>query len=137
MYYNSKHDYSWSFYSISGIVLVLLVEGVLEHNPITTIIGIIMALVYFWRVFSTGYYLKDTALTVKSGPFRKTIDYREISRIKKVRDVISFGYALSEERLEIVYGNHEDYVLISPNMEEDFLRELKKRCPQIAGWPVK
>lgn len=82
---------------------------------------------WFW--ISTYYVLRDSELFIRNGPMKLTIPYDSISRITPTRSWLA-SMATSSRRLEIKY-NRYDYVHISPLDQDGFLRELKRRCPEV------
>ncbi|MED4452425.1 PH domain-containing protein [Metabacillus fastidiosus] len=86
-----------------------------------------------WTTFFICYIFYDRYLFVKAGPFRSKIMYEDITKVKKTNDIFT-GYRLlsSKEAIEIFYKTGKfGSVKISPREKQNFINELKKRCPHI------
>ncbi|WP_002149767.1 PH domain-containing protein [Bacillus cereus] len=88
-----------------------------------------LAILFSWSWFSTKYIVKEEIIMITSGPVKKRIFIRGIKRISNTKNPIS-AYALSFDRLEIVYGSYETE-LISPRNKEEFILLLKRKNPGI------
>lgn len=66
---------------------------------------------------------------ITSGPVKKRIFIRDIKRISNTKNPIA-AYALSFDRLEIVYGSYETEI-ISPKNKEQFINLVKSKNPHI------
>jgi membrane protein YdbS with pleckstrin-like domain len=78
---------------------------------------------------ATHYTFEGDALRIRSGPFRWSISLAEIRGVQSTRNPLS-SPALSLDRLRITYGPGK-FIMISPENQDGFLRELAKRCPGI------
>jgi hypothetical protein len=76
-----------------------------------------------WVLLGTHYTVSSTSLDVRCGPFRNQVSINNIKELRPVRSVLS-SPALSIDRIEIIYGNH-DSVMISPVDRERFMAELE------------
>lgn len=86
------------------------------------------ALFCVWLWAGVSYSLNESELTVRVGPFAKSIPYGKITKVRPIRSVLSAPSATSVERLEIFFGRF-DSIHVTPLDREAFLTELKKRCP--------
>jgi len=82
-----------------------------------------------WIWFGTGYKLKEGVLIIRSGPFVKKVDIKEIKKVESSNIstfAISYisGPSLSTDRIKIVYGKIHDTVSISPSNKKKFLSIL-------------
>jgi Bacterial PH domain len=84
-----------------------------------------------WIVFSIRYFLSDTALRVRCGPFRWTIEIAEISKITPANSLAT-GPALSSDRVRIDYGQDQS-IMISPEPRNEFIHQLEYRLGQAGG----
>ena len=121
------------------LTLLLLAGAVLSLTFLTGTIRILLALLdlalaglLIWAFFSTGYTLDPGALVLRSGPIREVIPYREIRVAARTRGY-GFLMALSFDRLELNPGLNPEKgrFVLSPEREDEFLEELKKRCPEL------
>ncbi|HDR3888059.1 TPA: PH domain-containing protein [Bacillus cereus] len=88
-----------------------------------------LAILFSWSWFSTKYIVKEEIIMITSGPVKKRIFIGDIKRISNTKNPIA-SYALSFDRLEIVYGSYETE-LISPRNKEEFILLLKRKNPGI------
>ena len=79
-----------------------------------------------WTVVGTFYVVTETALLVRSGPFRWQIPLSKIRQVLPTRNPLS-SPALSLDRLEIRHGFGS--LMISPEDKRAFLRDLVERTP--------
>ena len=94
-------------------------------------ITIILALI--WILLDTKYILKENKIFYNSGPFRGTIDIKNIRKIQHHSGIIvpvTFKPALNTKGLIIHYNSFDD-IYISPKQEDLFLKELLKVNPNI------
>ena len=88
-----------------------------------------LAILFSWSWFSTKYIVKEEIIMITSGPVKKRIFIRDINRISNTKNPIA-AYALSFDRLEIVYGSYETEI-ISPKNKEQFINLVKSKNPHI------
>ncbi|MEK4863892.1 PH domain-containing protein [Bacillus sp. FSL E2-8895] len=88
-----------------------------------------LAILFSWSWFSTKYIVKEEIIIITSGPVKKRIFIRDIKRISNTKNPIA-AYALSFDRLEIVYGSYETEI-ISPKNKEQFINLVKSKNPHI------
>ncbi|WP_426940470.1 PH domain-containing protein [Bacillus mycoides] len=88
-----------------------------------------LAILFSWSWFSTKYIVKEEIIMITSGPVKKRIFIRYIKRISNTKNPIA-AYALSFDRLEIVYGSYETEI-ISPKNKEQFINLVKSKNPHI------
>lgn len=134
MYFPSKKDRRYSFSVIISIFLLFVSTHQLPGNYIQ--IGYAVCLVIFgfslWIWLTTGYEISRDEIRVKSGPFRSTINIQEIKMVSSFENMkVSFGPALSSDRLEIIHGKHGNVLVISPVNKNEFIKELVDRNPHI------
>ncbi|MBA2875128.1 PH domain-containing protein [Thermaerobacillus caldiproteolyticus] len=108
---------------------VIMLPSILNNKLITMIIMIVPALLLSWIWFDTGYKIEESKIMVKSGPYRKTINIKEISSVRTTKNPFA-APALSMDKIEINYGNFE-IVTISPKNKDEFIYQLQKRNPEI------
>lgn len=143
MIMRSKMD---RFFIIFTILLVL-VTGVLLLFPLFIIdiqeeivtvyilisLFVIITGLFLWIVLSAKYIFNDAYLLVKGGPFRSRIPYENITKVADTTDILT-GYRLLSARdaIEVFYTNAAmGSVKISPENKQQFIKELKKRCPNL------
>ncbi|WP_242229317.1 PH domain-containing protein [Bacillus cereus group sp. BfR-BA-01329] len=88
-----------------------------------------LAILFMWSWFSTKYIVGEERITIKSGFVKKRIFVRDIKRISNTKNPVA-AYALSLDRLEIVYGAHQTEI-ISPKDKEQFINHVKNKNPHI------
>ncbi|WHT85878.1 PH domain-containing protein [Bacillus cereus] len=88
-----------------------------------------LAILFMWSWFSTKYIVGEETITIRSGFVKKRIFIRDIKQISNTKNPIA-AYALSLDRLEIVYGAHQTEI-ISPKDKEQFINHVKNKNPHI------
>ncbi|NLJ80635.1 MAG: PH domain-containing protein [Firmicutes bacterium] len=129
MVFVSKRD-NWLGIVIGAGLVFGLISCVAAKSAACTVSLVLAALFTGWIWFGTAYVLTGSRLIIKCGPFRQTIDLKDIAGVKRTRNPLS-APALSLQRLEIK-RRKGSYALISPQEEARFLEELKKRNPGIS-----
>ena len=119
-----------------GLLIVVFIKKPDAKEPYIYIfyaimITIILALI--WILLDTKYILKENKIFYNSGPFRGTIDIKNIRKIQHHSGIIvpvTFKPALNTKGLIIHYNSFDD-IYISPKQEDLFLKELLKVNPNI------
>ena len=119
-----------------GLLIVVFIKKPDAQEPSIYIfyaimITIILALI--WILLDTKYILKENKIFYNSGPFRGTIDIKNIRKIQHHSGIIvpvTFKPALNTKGLIIHYNSFDD-IYISPKQEDLFLKELLKVNPNI------
>lgn len=109
-------------------VVALAPATLLRRDPPLVFAFVLCALsagLTLWLFASTVYVFTGRTLTVRSGPFRWTIDLAAVRSVVPTRSPLS-SPALSLDRLEIRYGNKS--LMVSPREREAFLRTLRERA---------
>ncbi|MGN4425744.1 PH domain-containing protein [Bacillus cereus group sp. MYBK30-1] len=88
-----------------------------------------LAMVLTWSWFTTKYIVEEEVIIIKSGPIKKRIFIKDIKKISNTKNPLAV-YALSFDRLEILYGSYKTE-LISPRNKEEFNSLLKRKNPHI------
>ncbi|QWU44108.1 PH domain-containing protein [Bacillus sp. NP247] len=88
-----------------------------------------LVILFVWSWFTTKYIVEEEVIFIKSGPIKKRILIKDIKKISNTKNPLA-AYALSFDRLEILYGSYETE-LISPKNKEKFILLLKRKNPQI------
>ncbi|HDX9628346.1 TPA: PH domain-containing protein [Bacillus cereus] len=88
-----------------------------------------LAILCIWSWFSTKYIVGEEAIIIRSGFVKKRIFIRDIKQISNTKNPIA-AYALSFDRLEIVYGAHQTEV-ISPKDKDQFINHVKSKNSHI------
>lgn len=142
MVYRSKID---AFF-VNFMLIIVLILAIATFFPffleggtdlpvvlILTSTFVITVSFILWSAFSVKYVFYEDYLYVKGGPFRSRIRYEHISKISPTKDIFT-GYRIlsSRDAIEIFYKTgFSGSVKVSPENKEEFIEELKKRCPYI------
>lgn len=131
LYFPSKRD-AWLGALLAAVVLlqaVPLAGAILGGRAASVPVIIPIAVTGFigWVWFTTGYTLAADALRIRSGPFRWTVPYRDITAVRPTHNPLS-SPALSLDRLRVEYGRNRA-VLVSPADRQGFCAALRQRCP--------
>ncbi|MFP3357293.1 PH domain-containing protein [Planococcus sp. SIMBA_143] len=141
MTFRSKIDSFFIRFMLSAILFIaavsfipLLFEGApFSAFVIVTATFVITTVLILWITFAIRYVFLEQHLLVKAGPFRSRIPYTSILKITPTRDIFT-GYRLlsSRDALELI-NNKTMFgtVKISPENQDAFIAELKKRCPDV------
>ncbi|KAA0796635.1 PH domain-containing protein [Bacillus tropicus] len=78
-----------------------------------------LAIVFIWSWFSTKYIVGEETIIIRAGFVKKRIFIRDIKKISNTKNPVA-AYALSFDRLEIIYGSHQTEI-ISPKDKEKFI----------------
>ncbi|WP_407701982.1 PH domain-containing protein [Viridibacillus soli] len=100
------------------------------RDYITLVFTVPLAFFMIWGWFKTGYEVKDDLLIIYSGPLKKKVLLKEIKSVKQTKNPLA-AYALSLDRLEIVYISDYSMALISPKNWGNFITALKRVNPKI------
>lgn len=139
MYFPSKKD-KWSrlfFYGFpAGLGLIYGINAepgswqlVTYNSPAGYITTEILIGLLLWIWCSTGYYVGRAEVKIKCGPFRWSVQKKDIIKISREKNPIS-APALSIDRLCIVYGDYK-VITISPEKKEQFIHALRQDHPHI------
>ncbi|CAM4249812.1 hypothetical protein BAMA_06620 [Bacillus manliponensis] len=129
MYFPSKKD-RWLCPLWWGCIIVCFLPLLFREDFIFLVFTIPLGILLIWSWFTTGYTVKEADLIVKSGPLTKGISILDIKKITKTKNPFA-SPALSVERLEILYGDTNEVIFISPFQKEEFIRLLMKVNPKI------
>ena len=136
MTFRSKIDRRMIIFAAAFSALILALSALFLQSKAAVVVfplaALLLALVS-WVFLGTKYAFLEDCLLVRSGPYARRIPYTRISSVKPSKD-ISSAPALSLDRLALTVSNGKyvtDVILVSPEDKESFLRELKKRCPQV------
>ncbi|GGA80538.1 PH domain-containing protein [Ornithinibacillus halotolerans] len=135
MYFPSKKDVLFFIIIWGSILATIFVAFYRIEVPssVGSILGkiflLLITVLLLWTWFNTGYTIKDSKLTIRSGPFKKKIKVEDITKITKVKHPLA-APALSIDRLEIMYSNY-NLILISPKNEQELIDQLLTENPQI------
>ena len=88
---------------------------------------------FLWTMFSTRYRFRQSYLYLTGGFIRIKIPYKNISHVTRTFEIRAGLHLMTSKDGLIIY--FQSTVLtefkISPNKQQDFLKELIKRAPQI------
>ncbi|MGE7925973.1 PH domain-containing protein [Viridibacillus arvi] len=84
-----------------------------------------LAFLLAWGCYKTGYEVKADYLIIYSGPLKKKILITDIKNMKQTKNPLA-SYALSIDRLEIIYASDFNMALISPKDKDSFIKLVKK-----------
>jgi uncharacterized membrane protein YdbT with pleckstrin-like domain len=137
MRFRSKVD-SWfvAVLVVSGVGALVACGVALGEGPPGGVFAAVVSVAFvmalpIWLLAATDYTIENSALRIRSGPFRWSIRLDEIRSVQPTRNPLS-SPALSLDRLRITYGAGK-FIMISPEDKAGFLRELEKRCPGVTA----
>lgn len=141
MTFHSKIDSSFLRFILAAILFIAAVSFLpllFDDAPFSAVVIVtatflVTAALILWVTFDIRYVFLEQHLLVKAGPFRSRIPYGSILKVAPTRDIFT-GYRLlsSRDALELINNTTMfGTVKISPENQEAFLAELKKRCPDV------
>ncbi|MED3572319.1 PH domain-containing protein [Cytobacillus praedii] len=140
MVFQSKIDKYYLYVLISAIVIIgiacvlpLFLDKQIDLFGILCMLSIFFLTVGFllWISFSISYSFQENHLLVKTGPFKKRVQYIEITSIRPTKDIFT-GYRIlsSMDAIAISYRSGlMGELKISPKDKDAFLSELRARVP--------
>lgn len=134
-HFESKKDISICLLLLVGIagcvagVIIDYLDPATETNILLYVVLGFIAILLFWIFFSTYYQLTKDGLRVVSGPYRKTVSYKDITGVKETRTLLS-SPALSFDRLEVMTKAMVPLV-ISPLEKEKFIKKLEEKIAMV------
>ncbi|MEI4771683.1 PH domain-containing protein [Psychrobacillus sp. FJAT-51614] len=97
------------------------------------ILFVVMTWFIVWISFDIEYTFKEDYLFIRGGLFRSKIPYEDITKVNRTSDIL-VGYRIlsSKDAIEVHYKKaFMGSVIISPEDQEEFLKVLKEKVPQI------
>jgi hypothetical protein len=91
----------------------------------------IAAVFMVWILYRIDYTLTDDDLVIRCGPVRYRVPLARIDCVQPSRNPLS-SPAPSLDRLLIKWDDGRKRIIISPARKTEFLRELERRCDQLA-----
>jgi hypothetical protein len=133
LHFKSKVDWWFSVILWCSIVFITVACLSTDFTSTKLIISLIFVGILCWIWFGTGYtFLEDNKLLITCGPVGGKIDIFKIISVRKVQNSLSSA-ALSIDRIEIKSSHRlwNSTWYISPQDEDGFIYELRKRNPSI------
>lgn len=129
MYFPSKKD--WWMYIINwGCIIACFTPLFAGRDYGALFFTSPLAILVGWSWFATGYTINKEVLIIKSGPIKKKIYIKDVKKITQTRNPLA-SYALSMDRLEIIYDSDFKMALVSPKDKQKFTAVLNSINPQI------
>lgn len=116
-----------------SITIPTLFDESIEAFIVIFGINLIITSFLFWTYKRTFYILKNNQLIWKSGPFKGTIEIKNINKIEYHKGIIVptiWKPALSHIGLIITYNKYDD-IYISPEKQQEFIATLQRLNPNI------
>lgn len=126
--FQSKKDI-WLAVLIWGVIILMFFMMITEQNIVVYIVGILNNALLLWLWFGTNYKIDDEKLIVKTGPFKSTIEIKNIKKLRATKTLLA-GPALSIDRIEIQYKRY-DFVIVSPKEKQKFIEFLLSKNKSI------
>ena len=126
----------WWYWIVISVTSFLLFFFFWEHYTVLTIAFALVVIFLIEMLIHTQYvFTEDQILKIESGRFVRSanLEIYRIMSVQKIRSLTVMAPALSFYRLEITYRGykHTCKIQISPRNDEDFIRYLKKKNPQV------
>lgn len=133
--FNSKTDL-WLLITLLGAVTICVWvlgefwQQILAGDWLLGLVPLFGIILPLWILLSLRYFLSDSTLRIRCGPFNWKVSISTITEIEPTNSWFS-GPALSLDRIRIRYGNGNS-VMISPEPREDFLKQLEFRRRELS-----
>ena len=126
----------WWYWIVITVTSFLLFFFFWEHYTVLTIFTALVVIFLIEMLIHTQYvFTSDQVLKVETGRFVRSanMELYRIESVRRVRSLTVKAPALSFYRLEISYRGykHPKKIQISPRNEDEFLRYLLKKNPEI------
>ena len=126
----------WWYWIVIAVTSFLLFFFFWEHYTVLTLTTALVVIFLIEMLIHTQYvFTADQILKVETGRFVRSanLEIYRIESVRKVRSLTVMAPALSFYRLEITYRGykHTRKIQISPRNEEEFIRYLSKKNPEV------
>lgn len=126
----------WWYWLVIAVASFLLFFFFWEHYTALTLFMALVVIFLIEMLIHTHYMFQDDELLcIETGRFVRSVkmEMNRIVSVRKVRSLTVMAPALSFSRLEITYRGYKRMhkVQISPRNEEEFLRYLLKKNPEV------
>ncbi len=132
MYFSSKKDIGFTI-AIWGSLIIITSLYLFGGEPIGNqlisansvagyIMGVLMVALLLWMWFRNGYQVKGDVLSVRIGPYNKSIKINDIKKISRT-DNLSSKFSFTVEKLTLHYGRYSE-IRIAPKNEDVFINSL-------------
>ncbi|WP_242142369.1 MULTISPECIES: PH domain-containing protein [unclassified Bacillus cereus group] len=128
MEFPSKKDV-WLYFLFILLIGACFTPIVIGREHFLLFFTIPLAALLIWSWLTTKYIVEEDRIMIQSGFLKKSISIKDIKTISYTKNPQA-AYALSFQRLEILYGAYETE-LISPQNEMEFISLVKSKNPQI------
>lgn len=116
---------------LAAIALLVAAQGPIWPRAAASALLGLSALAIVSCLRGTFYVVADTELVMRSGPFRRRIPIASVTAIAPTRSPVA-AFALSLDRLDLIYGQRGAHVQISPADPAAFVAALRGVNPAIA-----
>ncbi|MFJ8531199.1 PH domain-containing protein [Bacillus sp. NPDC094106] len=118
------------FITVLFIPIILLTLYFGAHNNIGSIGLILINIITFVSIYTSSYEITDKGLVVNYIWINKEIPFEKIRHLR-YSGKPSKSNRWSMQQIEVMYGMYETYSVGVPREEEEFLRMLQEKCPQM------
>jgi hypothetical protein len=134
MLFKTKRDSSFVVFFLFAFLLLtgIAIFSIITKNDYTVIwpfSGVLLTLaLLFYSILKTTYFvLEEEELICKSLFFKKTIPYSEIRKVEKQVGLFAgIKFSTGWKGLIVHYYKYDE-LLISPEREDEFIKEIQKR----------
>ena len=134
MRFKTKKDSSFVLFFLFAFLLYsgIVIFSIITENDYTVIwpfsgVLLILALLFYSILKTTYFVLEKEELICKSLFFKKTIPYSEIRKVEKQVGIYAGIKFSTAWKGLIVHYNKYDELLISPEQEDEFIKQIQKR----------
>lgn len=127
----SKSSYIW-------LTIVIILSIAMSYNNLTnhqylgfSFLCLAISCSWYFTFIHTKYYIDDTKIIIKALFEKKEISIEKIKQIEKNQTKNFLSFLIPAETGLLIHYNKYDEVLISPKINEIFIKELKNINPNI------
>ena len=134
MRFNTKKDYSFLIIFLFVFVLYSIISciSITTENDYAVLIPLsivllLLAILFIGLIKTTYFILVEDKLICRSLVFRREIPYKNIRKVEKQNGIYAgIKFSTTWKGLIVSYNKYDE-LLISPENEEKFIEELKRR----------
>ncbi len=140
MRYKVKKD-KWIISTLYGILIFMIIIPIVVADLVepderfaVIIVALISASFILPITWGSVYILEGDRLHIRLGYIIKNVKYENIIEIKDQKKLTNNSFALSSDIVDVITDKGLiRHVIISPMDKQNFMIDLKSRCPNLKG----
>lgn len=118
------------FYLIFVAMLFSILDGIKNSSWLSVSVITLLSIFLIWIWVYTKYTITPDYVKIRMGPYERKIAIDDIRSVRQTKNVFS-SFALSTNRLEIVYCKYYNVTYIAPKQADMFIRMIRDINPHI------